>query len=511
MGKYIYDMILMGVSASITLILAQLLYHSMQKKHARWYYSMLVTAVLMLILPIQSIMSLPKMMRVTVPENIVYSPLSTSSQTDTGITVAGIIFLIWSIITLLMLIFTAVRYIRTSRTLKMLSDITHNKTYINAFSTTKAAMGIKRKIELRESEYIHSPLLFGIIHPMVIIPKRDFTDEELTMIMTHELTHHKHMDLLIKLTASFGSCVQWFNPTAHILKRNIITACELCCDESVLDILQLDDTKKYGRLILSVMETANKGFFCSTSMASTEKGIKKRLMKIVEFKHHGVLFRTISAMLVLAVSVCSVTALGVEYAAEILPPEASEFISEVADIPISAETPDITEDPEASPRPIPNASGNVTPEPIPNVSDSYQPVELNSDAAYISSDDEPEQQIPTENTYSYTTLSSDPAEYEEPSATETAAASTAAPYIKTEPDEAYGEAPKIAEPTKEMNVVITDSINFNGEHITQDNSKLVEVKTGENIDIKDKENVTAYIKINDDGTYSVLRTETNDD
>ena len=201
MGKYIYDMILMGVSASITLILAQLLYHSMQKKHARWYYSMLVTAVLMLILPIQSIMSLPKMMRVTVPENIVYSPLSTSSQTDTGITVAGIIFLIWSIITLLMLIFTAVRYIRTSRTLKMLSDITHNKTYINAFSTTKAAMGIKRKIELRESEYIHSPLLFGIIHPMVIIPKRDFTDEELTMIMTHELTHHKHMDLLIKLTA----------------------------------------------------------------------------------------------------------------------------------------------------------------------------------------------------------------------------------------------------------------------------------------------------------------------
>lgn len=511
MGKYIYDMILMGVSASITLILAQLLYHSMQKKHARWYYSMLVTAMLMLILPIQSVLSLPKMMRVRVPENIVYSQASSVSQGSTGITIAGMIFLVWSIVAFLMLLSVAVKYIRTSRMLKTLSDITQNKAYINAFSATKAAMGITHKIELRESEYIRSPLLFGIIHPIIIIPKKDFTDDELSMIMTHELTHHKHKDLLIKLTASFSICVQWFNPTAHILKRNIITACELCCDESVLDILHLDDPKKYGRLILSVMEdSANKGFFCSTSMASTEKGIRKRLIKIVEFKRHGVLFKTVSVMLVLAAAVCSVTAFGVEYAKEMLPPETSEFISEIAEIPISADTPDITADTESGPQPIPNASGDVTPEPIPNAPGSYEPVKLNGDISYISADNESAQQATIADTYPMP--SSDPAEYGEPETTEAPVTEpTAAPPVKTEPDEAYGEAPKIAEPTKEMNVVITDSINFNGEHITQDNSKLVEVKTGENVNIEDKENVTAYIKINDDGTYSVLRTETDDD
>lgn len=507
MGKYIYDMILMGISSSITLILAQLLYHSMQKKHARWYYSMLVTAVLMLIIPVQSLFSLPKLMSVTVPENIVYTqPYEISSEST--IYLADIIFLIWASIAFAMMIFTAVKYFRTSRILKSLSNPTDNKVYINAFRAAKASMGISRQIELMESKHISSPLLFGLIHPKIIIPTRDFTDDELSMIMTHELTHYRHMDLIIKLISSLGACVQWFNPTSHILKRNIVTACELCCDESVLDTLKLSDNKEYGRLILSVMEDSlNKNFFCSTSMASTEKGIKKRLMKIVEFKHHSVAFRMVSIMLILASTVCSVTAFGVEYAKEILPEETTEFITEIEQIVL----PNIEETPSIEP--IPNADGTVTPQPIPNVYETSAPSYVISSYTYGTPNDyvteSDSQSLPAIPTYIPATEQPVKAANETPEAEQSPP--TERPVVKTEPDEAYGAPPQINEPTKEMSVVITDSINFNGEVITENNSKTVEVKTGENISLDDSKNVKAYIKINDDGTYSVLRTEEIDD
>lgn len=68
--KYIFDLILMGISSAIMYISAQILYRNMQKKNARWYYAMLITAVLMLILPIQMLIRIPKMMSITISEDI---------------------------------------------------------------------------------------------------------------------------------------------------------------------------------------------------------------------------------------------------------------------------------------------------------------------------------------------------------------------------------------------------------------------------------------------------------
>ena len=98
----------------------------------------------------------------------------------------------------------------------------------------------------------HSPLLFGIFKPMIIIPKNSFTYDELVMIMSHELMHYKHRDLLIKLVASVGVCVHWFNPVSYFLSKSLNSACELCCDESVLDMLDLDDKKEYGLSLIHI-------------------------------------------------------------------------------------------------------------------------------------------------------------------------------------------------------------------------------------------------------------------
>ena len=81
-----------------------------------------------------------------------------------------------------------------------ISDKAVSDEILSAYKHMSKRMNIRRNIEIRTSEYLNSPLLFGIINPTVIVPKRAFTQNELTMIMAHELTHYKHMDLIVNLS-----------------------------------------------------------------------------------------------------------------------------------------------------------------------------------------------------------------------------------------------------------------------------------------------------------------------
>ena len=46
---------------------------------------------------------------------------------------------------------------------------------------------------------VQTPMLAGIYKPTVILPENSYTENELRLIIRHELTHFKSRDLLIKL------------------------------------------------------------------------------------------------------------------------------------------------------------------------------------------------------------------------------------------------------------------------------------------------------------------------
>ena len=118
----------------------------------------------------------------------------------------------------------------------------------------KKELKIKRHIKIRMSPDIQSPMLVGVLFPVIYIPCREIPDENMRMVFLHELTHYKIKDLIIKWLSVFVNAVHWFNPLAYLLCANVSEACEVSCDMAVVRGLSEEEKKIYMHTILSLVE-----------------------------------------------------------------------------------------------------------------------------------------------------------------------------------------------------------------------------------------------------------------
>ncbi|MCL2152890.1 MAG: DUF4362 domain-containing protein [Oscillospiraceae bacterium] len=161
--------------------------------------------------------------------------------------------------------------------------------------------GNRRVPRLYRNPLAITPMLIGVLHPMIILPDRDYTDEQLHSVLRHELTHHKRKDVFIKWLSVLACAVHWFNPIIWLVRREIDHACELACDEAV--ILGLDNTGKqiYGDTLLYVAADAKMPHaVLSTTMCEEKKALKERLGAIMKSKKHTRSAVILSAALIVA-------------------------------------------------------------------------------------------------------------------------------------------------------------------------------------------------------------------
>lgn len=118
----------------------------------------------------------------------------------------------------------------------------------------KKELKIKRHIKIRMSTDIQSPMLAGVLFPVIYIPCREIPDENMRMVFLHELTHYKRKDLLIKWLSLFVNAVHWFNPLAYLLCANVSEACEVSCDMAVTKNMSDTEQKIYMKTILDLVE-----------------------------------------------------------------------------------------------------------------------------------------------------------------------------------------------------------------------------------------------------------------
>jgi len=153
------------------------------------------------------------------------------------------------------------------------------------FLQCRNQLKVRGIITLRTSEYIKTPLTFGLIRPFVVFPETDMNADEKRYAFTHELTHIKNGDLWIKFFAFIISVIHWFNPFTHLLCRKISVISEEYCDECVTKLMTKEEMFSYGNLILKVVcdISAPQAKYCSTLSAPT-KNLKRRLLNMVNTK-----------------------------------------------------------------------------------------------------------------------------------------------------------------------------------------------------------------------------------
>lgn len=119
---------------------------------------------------------------------------------------------------------------------------------------------LRRTIALRQSGRISSPLTFGVLRPVILMPKKtDWTDETaLRYVLEHEFVHIQRFDVLSKLLLIAAVCVHRFNPLVWVMYVLANRDLELSCDETVLRRFGGDIRAAYARVLIR-MEAASGG------------------------------------------------------------------------------------------------------------------------------------------------------------------------------------------------------------------------------------------------------------
>ena len=136
-------------------------------------------------------------------------------------------------------------------------------------------------IQLNRNVVIDTPCILGWIHPQVILPERDYTEEELEVIFFHELSHFKHNDLRYKALIILVVIIHCFNPAVYYLFREINLWSEYMADVSALEASDsIHHAKSYFMHIVYLIPDGRKkqvdNIFVST-LSKSKKMIDRRV------------------------------------------------------------------------------------------------------------------------------------------------------------------------------------------------------------------------------------------
>lgn len=159
----------------------------------------------------------------------------------------------------------------------------------------------RRKISVRWSEKIQSPLSYGIIHPVILMPEdTDWDDgDRLAYVMEHEYVHVKRFDAVTKLILTTALCIHWFNPLVWGMYLLFNRDLEISCDEEVVRHFGEDTKAGYARTLISMEE--KKAGIMSLCNGFGKVAIEERIKAIMKMKRNSAFALTAAVLLVVAV------------------------------------------------------------------------------------------------------------------------------------------------------------------------------------------------------------------
>lgn len=158
------------------------------------------------------------------------------------------------------------------------------------YSQFTKQLKLYRQPQLLVSDAINSPLLTGIFRPKLILPVaivNQYTEEEIKLIIAHELAHLKRCDLLWNWLPTFIQGLFFFNPLIWLVHREWLRVQEICCDRLAIHFSQAMAID-YGDLLLKVtaqyrrnLRSGLAAFYVSQSTVT----LKKRLIAILQIDY----------------------------------------------------------------------------------------------------------------------------------------------------------------------------------------------------------------------------------
>lgn len=141
-----------------------------------------------------------------------------------------------------------------------------------------------------------SAFVCGVIRPILVLPTDGDLDDK---VILHELLHMKYRDTLWSVIVCLLRCIHWCNPLLVYCANQAINDMEARCDQHVLEQLEGEERRDYGRILLSM---ANERFAKtpgSTCINNGGKNIRERIEAIARFKKYPAGMKLVSVCVII--------------------------------------------------------------------------------------------------------------------------------------------------------------------------------------------------------------------
>ena len=209
----------------------------------------------------------------------------------------SILSVIWLAGLLLCFGFFAVSYIKCYREFRFSLPVEND-----ILEAWKEKHPLKRSLSIRQTETIAAPLSYGVIRPVILMPKNTEWKNiyQLRYVLEHEYVHIRRLDMLTKLIMIAAVCIHWFNPMVWVMYILFNRDLELSCDETVVRRFGMDIKSVYATALISMEE--KKSGLTPLCNSFSKNAIEERIRAIMKIKKTSKFAVIISAVLVICVT-----------------------------------------------------------------------------------------------------------------------------------------------------------------------------------------------------------------
>lgn len=193
---------------------------------------------------------------------------------------------------------------------------THAEHIEQMFSALVQRLKLSQKPKLVVSLAVHVPMAIGWIKPIVMLPASmvsGLTNEQLEMLLLHELAHIKRHDYLVNLIQSLIEILLFFHPSVHWVSKQMRIEREYCSDD--IAVKQCGDALAYAHTLADTASICNKHrhhAIPTMAMAATGGELKNRVIRLVNH-HHCTSSLNKSKWLAAIIVSCSLILLSTQY------------------------------------------------------------------------------------------------------------------------------------------------------------------------------------------------------
>ena len=170
---------------------------------------------------------------------------------------------------------------------------------------------LRRTVSIRESGSVASPLTYGVLRPVLLIPTGlDWEDTAtLNYVFAHEYTHIRRFDALLRLLLVAALCVHWFNPLVWVMYILALRDIELSCDETVVRRFGVESRRAYALALLAMEETRQR--FNAFVSSFSKNAAEERIRAVLKCRRTSARRAAASALVIVCVlCACCVTSAG---------------------------------------------------------------------------------------------------------------------------------------------------------------------------------------------------------